>query len=730
MATDGQLVLCRNKDGLIAVAAESGEVVRSYPVAFQPVRLALVDGVVVVAGWEKVLGRKMWDAETKPGSALWDLWTPAVDKGAVEAFNVETGERLWEDPVPGQTLLVSDKTVVYLVQGPAPVKQQTVVARDLTTGQERWRMSHESLEGPPNFFLAGVGEGVVVLSRHKPGSLNFWIRCEQVIVLSLRDGEKLWQAEGAGDALVIFAKGELWYGGKRYEPTSGKELGKSHLGVNRGMCVPPVIIGTVAGAPRSDRWTDLEQGKAVYTGGVRGACIQGVAVAEGRMYVAQNWCRCSPGQVPGFLALASETLPSAEVFSAARPVIRGSGKAPSDQEDTCWSTLRGDAARSGASDFAIPTRIEQKWQSTVAKVSDHRVAAVWAQSLQTTVSAPVADGKRVLVAAGSQGEVAALDLRDGKELWRSSAGARLDSPPTLHRGLCLTACHDGWVYAFSAGDGALVWRTRIAPVEKRLVAFGQVESTWPAVGSPLVHNGVGYAVAGRATEMEGGCAVVAFDPGTGATRWATQLNGKPSRRVDVLQWSEDALLMQNWRIAPSDGTVLPLGPQAKRRAAGNLDGLLDGSWYYVGNRRSGKHMAGNLSGEVLVWDATTWYGFTLDRRMYGCFAISRDAAQEASPKDLKSVTYLWKGACKDLRVTALALAKNALVVAGSVDKTPAEGLLRLLNRETGDVLAEAPLTAPPVAHGIALTPEHLVVSLMGGSMICLGASGPGKTKEP
>lgn len=727
LATDGDLVLCRNEGGLIAVDAVSGEVVRTYPVSFQPVRLAVTKGLAVVVGWGEVLGRKMWDVDTEQGSSLWDHWTPAADKGAVEAFKVATGERVWQDPVPAQTLLVTGDTVVYLVQGPAPVKNQTLVCRDLATGQERWRVSDSDLGGAPNLFLAGVGEGIAALTRHSKGSENFRTRCDQVLAVSLRDGTKLWQSDENGDAFVLFAQGELWYGGKRYKPATGDVLGASGFAMNRGMCVPPVLIGTVGGAPRGGQWQDLKENEKVQSGGVRGACVQGVAVAEDRMYVAQNWCRCAPAQVPGFLALGSEPTPLEDAFAASRPVIKGSGSHAVTTKKVCWPTLRCDPARSAACDFAVPTQLEQKWLTVAAKSNEHRIAKLWAQDLQSALSAPVTDGATVMVSACNQGEVVALGLSDGKERWRAGAGARIDSPPTLHNGLCLTACHDGWVYAFAAADGAFAWQTRIAPQDRRLVAFGQVESSWPVIGSPLVMDGVAYAVAGRSTEMDGGCALVAFDPLTGATRWGSQLTKGPGRRSDVLRWGDDALCMQNWRIDPVAGEPLKAAKDTSKSHGGNLDGLLDSSWIHVGNRRSGKHIAGNVAGDVLVWGGDTWYGYSTDRNVNGCFAITRDNAEAAEPKKASSIAFTWRWPCAgNRRVTALALAGNALVASGRAsadDGEQVKGFLVLLNRESGEVLAEISLPSPAVHHGIALAPNAILVSLDDGSVVCLGGRG-------
>ena len=99
-------------------------------------------------------------------------------------------------------------------------------------------------------------------------------------------------------------------------------------------------------------------------------------------------------------------------------------------------------------------------------------------------------------------QVVALDAATGKIRWTFTANGRVDTAPTIHRGLCLFGCKSGWVYCLRADDGPVVWRLRAAPVDERIVAYGQIESPWPVPGSVLVdgQRGLfrrGTALAGR-----------------------------------------------------------------------------------------------------------------------------------------------------------------------------------------------------------------------------------------
>ena len=69
------------------------------------------------------------------------------------------------------------------------------------------------------------------------------------------------------------------------------------------------------------------------------------------------------------------------------------------------------------------------------------------------------DGGRLEELAGElDAPYHALDATDGHSLWAFTAGGRVDSPPTMVRGLVLFGSADGWVYALREADGVLAWR--------------------------------------------------------------------------------------------------------------------------------------------------------------------------------------------------------------------------------------------------------------------------------
>jgi outer membrane protein assembly factor BamB len=722
LATDGAMVLAVKDKALIAVNAADAQIVRSFPVAFPTNRLVFVNGIAVAAGWETVGRKAMWDPASKPDSSLWDVRFGGTGQGAVEAFEAATAKPLWKDSAAAQQVLATGDTVVYLTQGVYPVKEQAVVARALKTGELRWRTTHADLAGGADLFLMCLGKDAVVLGRHKTGSVGAGVGCNKILVLALSDGRKRWETPSDGGPMALVVGDEIWFGSKRFEPGSGKILGESPMRITSGMCVPPMLLGAVGGTPRGGDWMDVKTGQRYRAGGVRGSCVQGAAATDGKMYIAQNWCRCAPAHVPGFMALGHATLPTDEAFQALRPVESLGSAAPVPSANSAagaaaeWPTFRGNAERSGACPSAAPTALAIKWRVSTLPDKATPLAAVWHDALAPRLSAPVVAHNRVYVAACCEGEVVALDLATGHETWRAATGARIDSPPTVHGGLCLTGSHDGYLYAFAYDTGQLVWRTRVAPEERRVVAFGQVESVWPVVGSPLVAGNVGYAIAGRSTEMDGGCAALAFDPATGATRWAARAAAAPGRRCDVLAWRDNAIALQRWTFDPAKGAMQ--ATNRKENPDQNLDGLLDGTWTWLGTRRGGKFPVGKLTADVVVWDDARYFGAGAGRKV---FAIDRAAADQADPKQ---PTFAWSWTCPERRqVEALALAADSLVAGGRIwdsDPQKMQGFLTRLGKEDGRPGAETLLPAAPVHHGVCVVPGRAIVCLEDGSVACLG----------
>jgi hypothetical protein len=322
----------------------------------------------------------------------------------------------------------------------------------------------------------------------------------------------------------------------------------------------------------------------------------------------------------------------------------------------------------------------------------------------------------VLATRTDAGQVVACDAATGKPAWTFSAGSRIDTPPTLHRGLAVFGCHDGYVYALRAKDGVLAWRTRIAPWERRMVAYGIVESVWPAVGTVLVHEGVLIANAGRTSESDGGIAVVALDPATGNVLWGKAVSPGPLRQNDLLRVADGKLLWQHVTIDPKTGAPDLKAPVPKGASQG---GLLDGTWTRLGKRRAGNAFAfGDVRADLLAWNDALILSPSA--------AKPRGTPKPATELDEKAPPPKGWNVALDAgyQVEAMALAGNAAIFAGRVKGAAADksgGFLWIASAADGKKLAELPLSAPPTFAGIAVAADRIFVSLQDGSLVSFGS---------
>lgn len=532
-----------------------------------------------------------------------------------------------------------------------------------------------------------------------------------------KTGRELWNAPTR--PLIVWTPvvdGLLWHGGIKLDPLTGKDHGKVGHWLGGQGCSPRTIVWPYLVVGRSAYALELpsspaEKPQSLVYRGARGACVQGLVPANGMFYTAQNMCKCLPSHVYGFLAVGPTTDPKEEDFTAKRPVERGpafgSPSRPADGQD--WPTLRADAARSASCDVTLPTKLTKRWSVKAVSHFGGPLASAWEPQLVSPLSAPVVAEGLVLVAATDLGRILACDAKNGVERWTVTLPSRVDGPPTVWRGLCIVGCHDGYVYALRATDGALAWRVRVAPVERRMVAYGRVESVWPVTGSVLVHEGVAYATAGRSTETDGGIAVVALDAGTGETRWARSIGAGVLRLNDILALRDGKLVWRYLTLGKATGrTLTPETPPTLKSyggGAGKLEGgIMDGTYTVSRNRRAGgAFVLGDKPTDQLAWNAD--------------WAVSEKGGFTPDGK-----TRHWRPPSRGT-VFAIALTRNLAVYACrdarrySPDST---ARLHLVNLADGRRVGGVPLASVPSYDGLAVADGRLYVSIRNGTLVCFG----------
>ncbi|NOX55667.1 MAG: PQQ-binding-like beta-propeller repeat protein, partial [Planctomycetes bacterium] len=523
-------------------------------------------------------------------------------------------------------------------------------------------------------------------------------------------------------------------------------------------------------------------GKPVVYAGARGACSFGSIPAYGAFYTPQNWCMCCPPQISGFLCFGPvRSVPTEQEMTALVEPIRGpafgESVAVAAVGGTAWPMARCDAARSAGTSAVAPAKLESIWQRRIPLPDlSTPLARNWREYLNPPLTGPTVAGAVVAAAVMDANQVVGLELATGKLLWRVTAGARIDSPPTLYRGVCLFGAHDGLVYAVSARDGRLRWKLRIAPRAQRMVSYGKVESPWPAVGSVLVADGVAYASAGRTQGSDGGIVVRAFDPLAGRLIWSAALpasgNPRSLRRNDLLVKTDDTLQLMTTRLDPKTGQIVPntmlqalakrtslarqlqteqrrlktaqpeQKPQIEKRVAElkrqiqqaerqsgeialwlgaggrSCEGLLHWNWPRLGDRKYVRMNYGNVGGKLVSWDRTAVVRMVRDRQIaLRAMGQVGPAGQPPRGPDLWS-----RSLPTDHQVTSLALAANAVICAGGVyaEDGEASGFVCLLARKDGKTLVARRLPAPVAYNGLAVVDHAICVSLVNGTVWLLG----------
>ncbi len=371
---------------------------------------------------------------------------------------------------------------------------------------------------------------------------------------------------------------------------------------------------------------------------VRGGCLYGVMPANGLTYAPPHNCACYPeAKLFGFNALAS-SIPSraiGKVDEAARLVkgpAYGQATDSGGNGDSDWPTYRQNNRRSGAS-------------STIIR---GELAPAWSTHLGGRLSAVTEAENKIYVSRIDAHEVVALHAVTGKVVWRFATGGRVDSPPSIRDGRAYFGCADGWVYCVRVSDGALAWRFRAAPEDRRLMAYEQLESVWPVHGSVLIQGDVVYFVAGRSNFLDGGMRWFALDAMTGKKHVEVVLDDKepgedkdlqerikilqmPVGLPDILSADEKFIYMKSQKF-DREGQRIDLGPhtgdfagQGSQQGGDTAHlfcptGFLDSTWfhrtYWVYGRsfaggHGGYYQAGKFapSGRIMVFDRDRVYGF-------------------------------------------------------------------------------------------------------------------------
>jgi len=434
------------------------------------------------------------------------------------AYKADSSRLLWQVEFPVAPCSLAVDPAPAAGAGVVFHDGERIICLDRHKGTTLWKSEPAPIKipvhtntGPRVLIYKGV-----VLFAGNDGKMSGW---------SAQDGKKLWEQkhkpsghQSLKDLLVV--DGLVWTGAVAsssndgvftgYDPFTGQKKREFPPDVQvhwfHHRCYPSKAAGKYLLAARNGtEFVDLKAEHWKPHHWVRGGCIYGVMPCNGLTYAPMHSCGCQmEAKLTGFNALAPGPVPQPDRLSLSGQARLERGPAygqvngpPAGPND--WPTYRHDEGRSGTMSATISPALKQTWQV----------------ELGGRLSAPVIAADKLFVASIDSHTLYALDAASGRRLWAYTTGGRVDSPPTYYKGCVLFGSADGYIYALRAQDGALAWRFRAAPMDRRMMAWEQLESAWPVHGSVLVHNDVLYCTAGRNMYLDGGIRFLRLDPVTG-----------------------------------------------------------------------------------------------------------------------------------------------------------------------------------------------------------------------
>ena len=751
VAADGKLFAVTGGK-LLALDGATGRTVREYPEAGTPTDLLCADGVLVVC-----------------------------DAASVRAVEAAGGKLRWRRDVKQPQYMVAGEGGVFFLEGDARRGEAlSAVCLDLATGSQRWR--HVNLPELAKVRRMVAGPGVVAfevstIADEKKGN--------GIHVVDASDGRLLWgrpfvpSINHMKQARALFVGEALWvlemHRGVALEPRTGRVLRTVPASLCR--CFPPVATTRFLFSGELDL-TDLATGRIDACRITKAACGRdaGWVPANGLIYLSPKHCVCWP-MLRGYVALAPARPGATGATGDKRPAREdfapeaGPAPAPAGQVAAAgpWPCYRADAWRSGGTDQAVGDALDTLWTARLGGLPDGAVSRDWRENpfVRGPVTPPVVAGGLVYVARPDAHEVVALDLATGEVRWRASANGRVDTPPTIHRGLCLFGTSAGWVYCLRADDGRVVWRLRAAPTEERIVAYGQVESPRPVAGSVLVVDGLAYFAAGRHCLADGGVLVFAVEPATGRVRWVDRIDRVPAYHarpykldantqphdhyytasalefdpIDLMCRENGSATMSRWQFDLASGRMTVRAEEgfALLKLTGGSVVVPRGCWSYGPRNQSRVPGGEHPRRPLVVYRGGQVFASSSDRRSvfrrdftdaqaagtsrkwlsgWSQSKNSRDKTGEVWRNDRLAAGAAWQVPATDPAqkadlIAAMVLAGDRLFVAGS------RGGLTVLSTADGSRLARRASPAP-IWDGLAAAPGRLLLAAEDGSVTCLG----------
>jgi outer membrane protein assembly factor BamB len=401
-----------------------------------------------------------------------------------------------------------------------------------------------------------------------------------------------------------------------------------------------------------------------------------------------------------------------------------------------WPTVRGDAARSGFTEEALPAELVPVWTHRPLHPPEpawpREDRMIFDRAFHVTVA-----GETLFFGSSSEGTVTALDAETGAVRWTFVTDGPVRFAPTVWQDRVFAVSDDGHLYALAIEDGKVLQKWRGGPEADLALGNGRIVSRHPARGAPVILDGTLYYSSG--IWQSEGIYLTAIDLKSGEVKWVNDSAGaiympQPHGGANA----ESGVTVQGYLVATEKQLFVPTGravPAAFDRETGEFQ------YYHL--QKFGKQGGSDVmaAGEEFfnigadypgtIFDAKT--GESVSRLKAGAFAALSEGVLHA---DGKSLQFLKRtiGKVKDRRgeeVDAVQYKSDwkidgvpggkALIVAGTTAVSAGEGSVATVDLNAREQVWTAEFDG--TAYGLAASGGRLFVSTDDGAIHCFAESG-------
>jgi outer membrane protein assembly factor BamB len=740
--------------------------------------IALQDGVLYVLAGTVKDSSETTIVRSKHSHWSWGELSPGYYQTKVPwgfgttlaSYDIKKKKVLWsnteDEEIDSRALVIGDGKIFFYCPG------EYTGCIDASTGKVKWRNNDSKvvrlIEEPGRGLKSTPGFRTTCYCLYTPEAIYYQAQTRMnVVAISSKDGKFLWtRRKTTNNPNMLYTDGKLFVGigpggnTLMLEPLTGQtieDLGFAKRSCARLTATPDSFFcrGMPEGLTRYDR----NAKKVLFNGALRPACNDGVIAANGMLYIGPWLCDCN------LSLMGTSGLCSAGDFKVdvQDPVSQRLQVCEEDkpvapfpditQED--WPTYRGDNSRSSYSGVSVPADPKSLWTCRSATSFEP--------------SAPTSAGELVFL-CGDDGKVRAIDSKTGILKWVFLTAGPVKQPPTLWKGRAYVGSSDGAVYCLEAATGRLLWKFRLAPVERRIMAHDRLCSAWPVASGILIQDGVAYAAAGIIDYD--GTYVYALDAETGKPIWGNATSGHLDKELrkgvsaqGILAIAGNRLWMPGGNvISPAcynlqDGKCLSLsvGNGSPRANRGEEIGVLSGDYLVFGGRlrysavrnyvNPGMFTLAKIGGEGIgkamhvgsgkippAWSPEIFVTANGPHSLPMCVdgASLVEHLEKAKPADLRrqpwyAGTLERKWVVKEIQdsdAVAFVIAKNAVITALEQQRPrslSSNWTLAGLNPETGKVMWSKRLPSAVLPGGL-LVDRHgrIIVVHEDGSVSCFG----------